>query len=299
MAHFGQCLPRSTSKVVKVRKRLAFEGHNPTLGQVVGQSYVLAYKESVDPLVTALEKEKLNPTVLRAVYTTEEQTYSRNIRTFMSHLAAWQRAARNQSHTLICEADFVPCQGLGSFPTFWPSDEPMAWGYMYQGSPRVIALIGPERYLRGHSAPLVAYVVNAEVAKRLCDCFEHEMKGRDPRDFFSFDGALQWVAMGKGCKAFISPTHYGEHGGRANPEHGMAGVRRAGEHRADNLAGPLHFLPQYCDGSRLRYRYVRVKERLLGFARLLTGRWISRAGSYPYNFSARLEMMAVGLRRLL
>lgn len=282
-----------------MRKRLAFEGHNPTLGEVVRQSYVVAYTENVEQLVAALEKEKLNPTVLRAVYSKEEQTYSRTVRTFMGHLSAWRHASQAEGYSLICEADFVPCEGLASFPTFWPSDEPLAWGYMYQGSPRVIALVGPERYLRGHSAPLVAYVVSAQVARLLCECYASEMRGRDPREFFSFDGSLQWVAMGKACKAFISPMHYGEHGGKANPEHGLAGVRRAGEHRADNLAGPLHFLPQFCEGSRLRYAYVRVRERLYGFGRLLTGRWITQAGSYPYDLSAKLEMMAVGLRRLL
>ncbi len=282
-----------------VRRRLAFEGHNPSLGEAVGQSYVLAYTEDVAPLVAALEKEKLNPTVLRAVYSAEEQTYSRNVRTFMNHHTAWQRAAQQAGYTLICESDFVPCEGLATFPTFWPKDEPLAWGYLYQGSPRVLALVGKERYLRGHCAPLVAYIVNAEVAKHLCGFFDFEMSKRDPREYFSFDAYLQWDAMGRGCSAFISLKHYGEHGGRANPEHGAQGVRRAGEHRADTLAGPLYFLPQYCEGSRWRYWYTRVRERLLGLARLATGRWIVRAGSYPYDFSSRLEMMAVGLKRLL
>ena len=282
-----------------MRRRLAFEGHNPTLGEVVRQSYVLAYTENVDLLVDALAKEKLNPTVIRASYTDVEKTYSRTVRTFMAHLAAWRRAAEHEGWTLICEADFVPCLGLASFPTFWPADEPLAWGYMYQGSPRVMALIGPERYLRGHCAPLVAYVVSPQVAKLLCECFDFEMRGRDPTEFFSFDGALQWSAMGRGCSAFISPTHYGEHGGKANPEHGLNGVRRAGEHRADVLAGPLYFLPQFCDGQRWRYWYTRVRERLLGFARLVSGRWIVKAGSYPYDFRSKLEMMGVGLRRLL
>ena len=68
--------------MVTVRRRLVFEGHDPTLGEVVAQTYVLAYTESVDRLVAVLDKEKLNPTILRAVYTKEQQTYSRNTRTF-------------------------------------------------------------------------------------------------------------------------------------------------------------------------------------------------------------------------
>jgi hypothetical protein len=290
---------RRLQKVTAVRRRLAFEGRNPTLGEVVAQSYVLAYRENVDSLVAALEAEMLNPTVLRAVYSKEEETYSRTVRTFMNHLTAWRRAAQHEGYTLICEADFVPCMGLASFPTFWPSDDPLAWGYLYQGSPRLLGLIGAEKYLRGHAAPLVAYVVNARVAAILCTCFDADMAGRDPRDFFSFDGALQWSAMGRGCRAFITMKHYGEHGGLANPEHGQHGVRRAGQHRADNLAGPLHFLPQYCDGSRLTYAFVRVKERLYGLARLATNRWMFRTHAYPFGISDRLEMAAVGLKRLL
>lgn len=286
-------------KVVTARRRLAFEGHNPTLGEVVGQSYVLAYTENVDQLVAALDEEKLNPTVIRATYTKEEEEYSRTVRTFMNHLAAWKRAAEQEGYTLICEADFVPCKELGSFPTFWPHDDPVAWGYLYQGSPRILALIGREKYLRGHAAPLVAYVVNARVARLLCNFFDTEMAKRDPRVFFPFDGMLQWGAMARGATAFIPMHHYGEHGGRANPEHGLHGVRRAGEHRADNLAGPLHFLPQYCDGSQSTYRLVRAKERLFGFARLLANKWIVNTSVYPLSFSDKVEMAAVGLKRLL
>lgn len=284
---------------MKVRKRLAFEGHNPALGEVVAQSYVLAYTENVDLLVAALDEEKLNPTVLRAVYSAEEQTYSRNVRTFMNHHNAWLRAAEHDGFTLICESDCVPCKGLASFPTFWPADDPMAWGYLYQGSPRILALIGAEKYLRCHTSPLVAYVVNARVAKTLCEWFDAEMSARDPREYFSFDALLQWSAMGRGCRAFMPMKHYCEHGGKANPEHGAHGMRRAGEHRADNLAGPLHFLPQYCEGSRVTYALARLKERLYGFARLATNKWMVRTDVYPYGLGDRIEMAAVGLRRLL
>jgi hypothetical protein len=281
------------------RRRLAFEGRNPPLGEVVTHTYVVAYQENVDALVAALVAEKLNPTVLRAVYSEEEQTYSRVVRTFMNHHSAWQRAAEHDGFTLICEGDYVPCKGLSSFPTFWPHNDPMAWGYLYQGSPRILALIGRTQYLRCHVSPLVAYVVNARVAKVLCEWFEAEMAARDPRDYYSFDAHLQWLAMSKGCHAFMPMKHYGEHGGRANPEHRTHGMARAGEHRADNLAGPLHFLPPYCDGSRRTYAYVRVRERLYGLARLATNKWMVRTDLYPYGISRRLRMAAVGLQRLL
>jgi hypothetical protein len=217
----------------------------------------------------------------------------------MIHFSAWQRAMEHEGYTLICEADFVPCKELASFPTFWPQADPAAWGYLYQGSPRILALIGREKYLRGHAAPLVAYVVNARVAKILCDVFRAEMAERDPKIFFPFDGLLQWSAMGRGGHAFIPMKHYGEHGGRANREHGAHSVARAGEHRADTLAGSLYFLPQYCDGSLLTYARVRVRERLYGFGRLAIGKWISRTNVYPTGLNDQIAMMAVGLKRLL
>jgi hypothetical protein len=286
-------------EAMTLRRRLAFEGHNPTLGEVVAQSYVLAYRENVDSLVAALETEKFNPTVLRATYSEEEQTYSRVYRTLMNHHSAWQRASQHDGYTLICESDYVPCKGLASFPTFWPMNDPLAWGYLYQGSPRLLSLVGSEKYLRVHCSPLVAYVVNRGVAKVLCGFLEAEMLGRSPRDYFSFDAHVQWWAMGHGCSAYMPMKHYGEHGGKANPEHSIQGIRRAGQHRADNLAAPLHFLPQYCEGSRLTYALARVKERLYGLARLATNKWMVRTNVYSYGVSDRLEMAAVGLKRLL
>ena len=200
---------------------------------------------------------------------------------------------------MICESDFVPCEGLAALPTFWPTGDPLAWGYLYQGSPRLLALIGKERYLRGHCAPLVAYVVNASVARHLCAFFDDEMSRYDPREYFTFDAHLQWGVMGRGCQAFIPMKHYGEHGGRPNPEHGMQGIRRAGEHRADNLAGPLHFMPEYCEGSRWTYWYVRTTGRLYGLARLVTKRWIVTTNAYSLGLWDKIEMVAVGLKRLL
>jgi len=283
----------------EVHRRLAFEGHNPTLGEVVARSYVLAYREDVDSLVSALDQEKLNPTILRAVYTKEEETYSRVYRTLLNHYSAWQRAAEQDGYTLICEGDFVPCKDLASFPTFWPMNDPLAWGYLYQGSPRILALVGSERYLRVHCSPLVAYVVSRGVAKKLCGFLGAVMAGRTPQDYFSFDAFVQWWAMGEGCSAYMPMKHYGEHGGKANPEHGAQGIRRAGEHRADNLAGPLYFLPQYCEGSDLTYMLGRMKERCYGLARLATGRWFEPTESLPSTFAGRLEMKAMGLKRLL
>jgi hypothetical protein len=270
-----------------------------SLRQLIKRSYILAYKEDVTPLWEALDREGLHPQVQRVQYSDEELSYARQVRTFVNHHRAWQRAATQDGYTLICESDFVPCRGLGGFDVFWPTDDPLAWGYLYQGSPRLFALIGPEQYLRGHCAPLVAYVVSASVARVFCAFFEDEMARYDPKQYFSFDSHLQWFAMRHGSRAFITLKHYGEHGGLPNPEHAQMGLPRSGQHRADNLAAPLHFLPQYARGNRMRFLAVRLQSRLLGFGRLLTNRWFVVTDAYHHGFLERARMMALGVRRLV
>lgn len=218
----------------------------------------------------------------------------------MNHRRAWEIAAGTQGYTLICEADFVPCNRLGDFPVFWSIANPMAWGYLYQGSPRLLAIVGPQRYLRGHCAPLVAYVVNQPVAECMLRFFDREIEEYGLQTYFTFDAHLQWWVMGRGAEAYIPLRHYGEHGGMPNPEHGLSGlVGRHGSHRADNLAGPLAFLPQYARGSWLSYRKERAVARALGWARLLTGRWIVDTNVYLRGLGSTVQMHWIGLRRLL
>lgn len=269
------------------------------LHQLVSRSYILAYKEDVAPLFSALAAEKLNPEVLRASYSEAELQRSPMMRTFFSHFGAWQRAAQQDGYTLILEADFVPCVGLGDFPSFWPLSDPLAFGYLYVGSPRILALIGEKPYLRVHSSPLVAYVVNAAVARVLCEFFEDQVERHGSQAYLPFDSHLQWFATGKGAGAFMPMKSYGEHGGRPNPEHSLYGLPRAGQHRADNLMGRLHFLPQYCRGSIVRYTAARMHARLLGIGRLLSNKWLTRTNVYPYDLVSKLRMYVVGFRRLL
>jgi hypothetical protein len=267
---------------------------------VVGRSIILTWCEEVDQLSKALKEEGLNPQVQRATYTNEQATFARNTRTFMNHAEAWKRATKHNDYTLICESDFIPCLGLGSFPAFWPLENKLAWAYLYQGSPRILAVLGERRYLRGHAAPLVAYVINSTVAEILIRFYDYELSVYDPHDYFAFDAHLRWFAMGQGAEAYIPLRHYGEHGGPPNPEHGKLGILpRAGTHRADNLAAPLHFLPQYARGSRVRYAVERTKARLFGIARLLSGRWISETNVYDFSPAARRKMNLIGAKRLL
>ena len=157
-----------------------------TLREVISKAIVIAYREDVTKLVSSLTTEGFKVDVLRAEYTSEEMSYSKNSKTFISHRKAWEKATKTADYTLICEADFVPCRGIADFDVFWPLENKYAWGYLYQGSPRLLAVVGPERYLRGQAAPLVAYVINATVASLMLKYFEIEKETHDLRSYFTF-----------------------------------------------------------------------------------------------------------------
>ncbi len=271
-----------------------------TIRDVVRQAIVLAYKEDAQPLLTALEEERLPASLQRITYTPQELTYALNSRTLLNHRLAWEKAAQLPGYTLICESDFVPCRGLGDFPVFWPQTNARAWGYLYQGSPRLLWLSeGRPAYLRAHASPAVAYVVNATVAGMMLGYFEHLSSTQDLSQYFSFETFLQWHLMGKGAAAYMPPRHYGEHGGLPNKEHAAIGkLNHGGEHHADNLMSQLRYLPQYARGSRLRFLVVRTKWRLLGIGRLLSGRWIEPTNVYDLSFRDRCRMFLAGAARL-
>ena len=273
---------------------------NVLLGDVVQRSIIVSYKEDVDQLYQELVSSGLKPQIYRATYTTEELRYSAMTRCLISHHAAWQAAAQSPGYTLICEADFVPCTNLGSLPVFWPLKNSLAWAYLYQGSPRIMAIVGREGFIRGHCAPLVAYVINNQVGQIFLRYFEHQMHRFDPMTYFTFDAHLQWWTMGQGAEAYIPLKHYGEHGGSPNPEHARLGaLSREGSHRADNLAAPLAFLPGYSNDSRLHFLVARAEARALGWARLLAGRWIIDTNVYRRTWLDTVRMQLLGVRRLL
>jgi hypothetical protein len=130
--------------------------------------------------------------------------------------------------------------------------------------------------------------------------FELEKGTYDLRTYFTFDSHLQWHVMALGGEAFMPRYHYGEHGGIPNAEHGGLGsLARGGRHRADNLMGSLHFLPPYAEGSYVSFLRTRLEGHLLGFARLATGRWISRTNVYRLRPLDVIQMYLIGLQRLI
>lgn len=265
------------------------------LRELIGRTIVVAHNERVDDLERSLVHEGLPCEVQRRAYTDEEQTFPASSRCFLNHRDAWKKASQLDGYTLICEADFVPCIGMGDFPSFWPLNDPLAYGYLYQGSPRIIALT-PQRQLRAHCSPLVAYVINASVAALLLRFADDHVLRHPLREYSTFDSHVQWWLMGEGASAYMPMKHYGEHGGFPNREHQlMGGLAAAGVHRADNLMGPLHFLPPYARGSWLRYAWQRWLARAKGLGRLATGRWIVHAGEVA---GSRAALYWVGIRRL-
>lgn len=269
-----------------------------SLSKTLSVSYILSYKEDVSQLEKFLAAENLNPEVIRASYTEEELQYSRATRCLMNHYAAWVKATQHKGYSLICESDFVPCIGLGDMPAFWPSDDPTAWGYLYTGSPRLIAILGKESFLRVQMATTVAYVVNAKVASILIEFFKDITQKHGMQSYRLWDTEMQWFAMGQGAAAYMPYRSYGEHGGLPNPEHAVI-LKNEGRHRADILAGPLCFLPPYALGSRLKYLKERTVYRIFGWLRLLTGRWIISCKEYPLTSADRLRMYLLGMIRLL
>ena len=270
------------------------------LRDVVTKSIIVCYKEDVVDLHRHLSASGLAPMTLRGTYSEQELKLPATTRTFMNHRDAWRIAAETPGYTVICEADFVPCRDLATLPVFWPLDNPLAWGYLYQGSPRLLAIVEPGAHLRGHCAPLVGYIINQTIAGILLQFYEYERAKHGLDSYSMFDAHLQWWAMGLGAEAYIPPRHYGEHGGLPNPEHAKhALLSRAGRHRADNLAGPLAFLPQYAKGSRVRYMRERIKYRSMGWGRLLTGRWIVDTNVYSRDRTKTIRMLNVGFKRLL
>jgi hypothetical protein len=268
------------------------------LNDVISQSIVICYREQVDQLVQTLLTETLNPVVARAQYTSEELKYASNFRCFMGHRDAWIRATEEKGYTLICEADFVPCIGLGRLPVFWPHERSLAWGYLYQGSPRLLSL-SKTGHLRGHATPLVSYVINSAVARIFLRFFKSQTAQYGPKNYFAHDAHLQWWTMGQGAEAYIPERHYGEHGGYPQPEHARFGMRRGGLHRADNLFGPLAFIPMYADGSYVEFARQRIIARAYGWARLLSGRWIVDSNVYSRTRWDTIRMYGVGCARLL
>ena len=272
----------------------------PALRDCVARACILAWREDTSALERALAEEGFRVEVLRPTYTDREMGFSRVARCLLNHRGAWARCAAQDGLWMVVEADFVPCRGLGSLPLPFPPElRNRAWAWLYAGGPRLYEW-WPGGYLRGHACTMVAGVMGPEIAQALVAFADAELARHGPEMLSPWDTYLQFELRKKGKLSFFPARQYGEHGGIPNPEHALAGMGMKGSHQADVLWGPLHFLPPYARGSRLRYGGYRLRAKLLGAARLLAGRFIEPGTlrNVP-DPRVRRRMIATGIRRLL
>ncbi len=166
------------------------------LRDVFRQVIVIAHTEDTSDL-EAFFRDRGLPTVRQArVGVPEDRGLPSITRCLLNHRQAWEAIAQGDGYTLVCEADFVPTLNCLDEPVFWPLENPLAYGFLYQCSPRLIAVEGP--HLRVHCAGLVAYAVGPAVASILLDFYEHERTTFDLSTYTPFDTHLQWYCMAAG-----------------------------------------------------------------------------------------------------
>lgn len=245
------------------------------MGDRIGKVLIIAYKEPTDLLEKTLREEGLIPEVVRQAENPAMQDFSPSYRCLLNHRSAWEKALSVPQPTLIVEADFVPVQGFGQLPLPFPSDRTdlgIAW--LYTCAPQIYS-VSQEGYAEGFSTAMVAYIItndSAEYLMQLADRIKDEI---GPKNYSSWDSGIDAFLRQHKFKNYVPFRNYGEHGGRPNPEHRQNQL--SSSHRADVLYGKLAFLPMYAaeneEGS-LKLWGVRLKARLKGIGRLVTGRYI-------------------------
>lgn len=247
---------------------------SPVLQEAIGQTLIVAYREKTDLLEQTLRTSGLPGQVLRQPDRPEYANYASIYRCLLNHQQAWMLAAQATQPTLIVEADFVPVQALGQLPLpfrFKQADVGIAW--IYTCAPQLYS-VTTEGFGEGYSVSTVAYIVTPAAATALCE-FVAEVTQQHGTDYFNFDSYLDSFLRRRGFKNYIAFRNYGEHGGRGNPEHQHNGM--SGLHRADVLAGPLAFLPDYVlpdQSAALNLGLARAQSRLKGIGRLLLGKFV-------------------------
>ena len=234
--------------------------------------YILACTEDASALEHAFSVEGFPVEVIRPQYDAEQRSWSRAAKCLWGHREIWQAIAEaGEGLSMVCEADFVPCVGIGALPLpFHAHDIQDALGYLYAGGAEVFD-IHHGKYARGHASCTVAYVAGAAVARRLIHFADIHLLNRGTGHTL-WDCDLGWSVKSVGVKCWMPYRQYGEHGGIPNPEHAKHGFNPS--HQSDILYGPLHFLPAYAGGSRFKYWGTRLRARCRGIGRLVLNRYL-------------------------
>lgn len=239
----------------------------------IGRVLIIAYRESTLQLEAAFAREGIPCEVVRQEDNPDYQGYAAIYRCMLNHLRAWTFAAQQELPTLIVEADFVPVVGLAQLPLpFNPEQSNVGISWLYTCAPQIYS-ISPQGYAEGFSTALVAYIVTPQGAASLCG-LANQITVQHGTGYYNFDSEIDKYLRIRGFKNYIPFRNYGEHGGRSNPEHrhnGMSGI-----HRADVLFGKLAFLPDYAIGKNQAFFLfkARLRARIKGIGRLLTGRFL-------------------------
>lgn len=269
------------------------------LNQVVQQAFIICYQEDTSPLEKALYEEGI--TKIHKVsreYTEAELSYTRTTRCLIGHYDAWKLAQKAEGLSLIVEADFVPCVGLGEqivpFPTHLQG---AAWGWLYSCAHRVYEYDG--EYIRGHGGTMVSYVIDPVAAKKIEGFLEDQLEKYSPTEYFAWDTWIRMYAQDHGVMMYLAARSYGEHGGITNREH--VGEINYPNHQADILISKLHFEPLYAKGSKLQFWRRRVTAYCRAWARLIALRYVERGTLQNENFTFKykLRLLKLGLFRLL
>ena len=273
-----------------------------TINNITKNVIIIAHNEDTERLEAAFRAEGLAPKTLRRPYSNKEKCYSQSIRVLLSHIEAWRLCEHYQEPTIICEADFVPCRGFGTFPVPLPleikGETFIAW--LYACGPTIYHLekINSLEYARGHCAAPVALLLTSAVAARL-HLFGHaELKTSNPYLYSTWDTRMSSFLKHEGISSYISVRNYGEHGGLPNAEHRVCGNLRAA-HRADSLMSSLHYLPFYARGSKIRFYAIRLKAKFYGLMRVLFFRLIRLQTLLTTKGRERFALMHFAAARIL
>ena len=242
------------------------------LRESIARVYILACTEDTSALERVLSAEGFSVEVIRARYNEAQMSWSRAARCLWGHREIWRTIAEvGDSLSMVCEADFVPCIGIGKLPLpFHVDDAQDALGYLYAGGVEVFD-VHHGKYARGHASCTGAYVAGGSVARRLMQ-FADEHHLRHGGEHSLWDCELGWAVKSVGVKCWMPYRQYGEHGGIPNPEHAKNGFNPS--HQSDILYGRLHFLPEYAGGSRFKYWETRLRARCRGIGRLVFNRYL-------------------------
>lgn len=272
----------------------------PTLRAECKRAYIIAHKENVDQLRSALELDGFDVEEMRGPYTAKQSRYSLQMRCLVNHANAWRTIATGAEPVVVTEADFVPVCGFGQLPLPFPytgDPDDAKFGWLYSGG-SILYGFDSHGFPHGHGNTTVAYVLTPSAAQRLLAFFEREIVADVSGGYRMWETYIGiFMRREVGVLNHIPIYQYGEHGGIPNPEHGAAGIRNW--HQADILWSRLAFLPAYAGGRKLRFRAIRFRGWARGIARLLTLRYFDPRFVNADSSRGRYVMASLAISRML